>query len=928
MISKNSSGSNLNANYGSIIQGDSRSFQAKILLNGSELSCDMVRLEIKKGSCGTGGGFQVGSLIANTLTAQVKNLETGIKGEDIEVCIGLKIGDDYEWITLGTFTVADAETDQYVTNFIGYGQLLSKTGAAFVAPQSLSIGNIISSIRTTTGLTITVDPSIEQTKVLTKSLTGYSCYQVLQIIAACCGGYVTDTYDGGIAIHTYSDTPTLAVGPELMTTPPNIEEGSFEINGVLCKVREATDEQRTVSGSINLSGTGTVNIQSLTWVMSPLAAGEHFTVSGIYTVNGTATEYSEEFIYGTASDVILSSDEDEETGRSYALHLIYNGSYGILLQLNSVRIAYSVSADMTSMVYTEHIPAIQYPTAPTGNENVVTTNEYMTADIYISIMAPNLNGYEYYPANIELALGDPRIEGSDVLEVTDVKGNEWTVPCHEVTHIYDGGFSTHVTATKATAADDSLAETLPIAAKLNQINLNLQNAQGAADRANNSAESAKVSAGTAKAAAESAVADAATAKAAADEASASATEAKTRAYNANQAANGALAGLEIVQDVAGTLEWIKEHGSYEVSADVTIDPDKVYFTLQDGDYVPIALPEYAYVLSEDTEVVSGKTYYSRTGSGTSVDPYVYTEIENPTGDPSASGYYERQGPNDQGWYELSIRDSQSDFIMAHLAVTARGLWVLPNGKADEYQESTDTEVVAGKHYYERTGSGTAADPYVYTEVVPVGTEDPSEEGWYEELSEEERTLHGIGYKALLTNTGLEVYDDNGILVSNFGESIEFSSTRNQRIGGPNAFIEYDNASGTLTISGSKVYFSQLDDRVNGLRGDINTELTIVEGDIKTLQERAEIVDNAVIIDPDEPSVTVVSSPSQVKIKSDAIELKGGANATTFITPNGMETTSLTAREMHPRVNVQGQAIGPFSFIARENGHFSLKKIRS
>ena len=69
MISKNSSGSNLNANYGSIIQGDSRSFQAKFLLNGSELSCDMVRLEIKKGSCGTGGGFQVGSLIANTLTA-------------------------------------------------------------------------------------------------------------------------------------------------------------------------------------------------------------------------------------------------------------------------------------------------------------------------------------------------------------------------------------------------------------------------------------------------------------------------------------------------------------------------------------------------------------------------------------------------------------------------------------------------------------------------------------------------------------------------------------------------------------------------------------------------------------------------------------------------------------------------------------------
>lgn len=453
-------------------------------------------------------------------------------------------------------------------------------------------------------------------------------------------------------------------------------------------------------------------------------------------------------------------------------------------------------------------------------------------------------------------------------------------------------------------------------------------AKDAADVADAKAEAAGEAADEAETHAQEALTSAATAQTAASNAQTSASEAKQQAISATNSANDALVQLSVVEDVAGTLEWIKEHGSYEVSADVTIDPEKVYFTLQDGDYVPIALPEYAYVLSEDTEVVSGKTYYSRTGSGTSVDPYVYTEIENPTGDPSASGYYERQGPNDQGWYELSIRDSQSDFIMAHLAVTARGLWVLPNGKADEYQESTDTEVDAGKLYYERSGSGTAADPYVYTEVVPVGTEDPSEEGWYEVLSEEERALLGIGYKALLTNTGLEVYDENGILVSNFGENIEFSSMRNQRIGGPNAFIEYDNASGTLTISGSRVYFSQLDDKVNSLRGDINTELTIVEGDISILQERAEIVDSAVIIDPEEPSVTVVSSPSQVKIKSDAIELKGGANATTFITPNGMETTSLTAREMHPRVNVQGQAVGPFSFIARENGHLSLKKLRS
>ena len=37
-----------------------------------------------------------------------------------------------------------------------------------------------------------------------------------------------------------------------------------------------------------------------------------------------------------------------------------------------------------------------------------------------------------------------------------------------------------------------------------------------------------------------------------------------------------------------------------------------------------------YELTEDTEVDSSKTYYTRSGSGTSASPYVYTEVASPT----------------------------------------------------------------------------------------------------------------------------------------------------------------------------------------------------------------------------------------------------------------------------------------------------------
>ena len=46
-----------------------------------------------------------------------------------------------------------------------------------------------------------------------------------------------------------------------------------------------------------------------------------------------------------------------------------------------------------------------------------------------------------------------------------------------------------------------------------------------------------------------------------------------------------------------------------------------------------------YELTSDTEVDSGKTYYTRSGSGTAASPYVYTEVASPV-KASLGTYYE------------------------------------------------------------------------------------------------------------------------------------------------------------------------------------------------------------------------------------------------------------------------------------------------
>lgn len=184
--------------------------------------------------------------------------------------------------------------------------------------------------------------------------------------------------------------------------------------------------------------------------------------------------------------------------------------------------------------------------------------------------------------------------------------------------------------------------------------------------------------------------------------------AKTAATTANEAANNALTQLSVVEDVAGTLAWIQEHGSYVQSTDTAVVPGTIYFILQDGDYVPIANP-----------------------------------------DPSAN-------PAAAGWYVLDITDSQSQYIMAHLAVTSAGLWVLPTSQYAEVAltDENDDQLV---NEDDDTISVWAVDPQ-----------------------------NADGYKVLLSGTGMTVYDGSGASVAFYGETMTIGKSA-----GNNVFIDSD-----------------------------------------------------------------------------------------------------------------------------------------
>lgn len=177
---------------------------------------------------------------------------------------------------------------------------------------------------------------------------------------------------------------------------------------------------------------------------------------------------------------------------------------------------------------------------------------------------------------------------------------------------------------------------------------------------------------------------------AADSAQKSAEIAHGAADSALGYANNALTQLSIVEDVSGTLNWIKEHGTYVATTDTTVKPDTIYFETENNDYVPIANP-----------------------------------------DPTAN-------PASEGWYVLDITDSQTDYIMAHLAVTSAGLWVLPSGRW------------SGHPIVDNNGNvivDSSGNPIVDW------TTDPQS---------------AASYKVLLSASGMTVFDDRGIAVASYG----------------------------------------------------------------------------------------------------------------------------------------------------------------
>lgn len=338
--------------------------------------------------------------------------------------------------------------------------------------------------------------------------------------------------------------------------------------------------------------------------------------------------------------------------------------------------------------------------------------EYMTEALFTQF-ADNVIGYRYMPAEIDMSVGDPRIEPWDVLRVQTVSGEKYNVPCHYIEESFDGGFSCFIRAVGETEEEAMPEGTLT--QQMNSLQTQVYSATDSATTAHAAAESAKQdaadaaqAASDAQSSADAAAEAASNAQGSADSAADAAERAQSDANSAANSASTALTQLDIVENVVGVLDLLAKNGDYRLTADIEAQPNKWYFT--------------------------------QTTAGD------YQVVREPESNPQAAGYYELVG----------INQAVRNYVSSHLVLAANGLWLQTDGSAAKLQLSTENGVVI---YNE---NGTQAAQYGTNTVIG----DPN--GFHIKVDAEEREIgfYNDTVRIAYMSSG-ELYVENSLSFGNF-----------------------------------------------------------------------------------------------------------------------------------------------------------------
>ena len=184
--------------FGNWIQQDSRTFQARITLEGKTITEGILSIRINGGSSSE-DDFSLGSAVSRYVELEIE--KTGMRFEGYE--FSLELGLNGEYIPMGYFTAEKPKGDEERLSITAYDRMVKTERACFLElPDSTNTVAVLKGVGTIAGIEVVTEGL---TAIPMKKPVGYTCREVLSYVAQLYGGFAICNRAGKIEIKSYED---------------------------------------------------------------------------------------------------------------------------------------------------------------------------------------------------------------------------------------------------------------------------------------------------------------------------------------------------------------------------------------------------------------------------------------------------------------------------------------------------------------------------------------------------------------------------------------------------------------------------------------------------------------------------------------------------------------------------------------------------
>ena len=184
--------------FGNWIQQDSRTFQARITLEGKTITEGILSIRINGGS-NSEDDFSLGSAVSRYVELEIE--KPGMRFEGYE--FSLELGLNGEYIPMGYFTAEKPKGDEERLSITAYDRMVKTERACFLElPDSTNTVAVLKGVGTIAGVEVVIEGL---TVIPMKKPVGYTCREVLSYVAQLYGGFAICNRAGKIEIKSYED---------------------------------------------------------------------------------------------------------------------------------------------------------------------------------------------------------------------------------------------------------------------------------------------------------------------------------------------------------------------------------------------------------------------------------------------------------------------------------------------------------------------------------------------------------------------------------------------------------------------------------------------------------------------------------------------------------------------------------------------------